>query len=195
MSQSDIFWDGRLNVWSKGIPPGGFDVTDREDLVLSTLLGSCVAACIRDTETGFGGLNHFLLPGDPDGGGNGYGGADRYGVNAMETLINAILRGGGQRGRLEAKLFGGGAILDMTAGDTVGSRNATFAREYMRSEGIPVKGEDLGGPSPRRIYFSPFSGKVKVQRLARSDAVKVSAEEKKLKDSASKPKSGAVELF
>ena len=188
------YWDSRLNSWAKMVLPGEYDITDRDDLTLVTLLGSCVAACVRDRETNVGGLNHFLLP--EERGRSTGGRSERYGVNAMETLINSVLRKGGQRGRLEAKLFGGGAVIDMSGADLVGARNCAFARDYMRAEGIPVTGEDLGGDRPRRIFFTPATGKVRVLRLARSDAKSISAEESRLKKkAAAKPSSGGLELF
>jgi chemotaxis protein CheD len=196
MQKTDEYWDSRMNSWAKMVLPGEYDVTDRDDLTLVTLLGSCVAACVRDTERGVGGLNHFLLPEDKGQAGAGFGRSERYGVNAMETLINTVMRKGGRRDRLEAKLFGGGNVLDMSSGESVGVRNVKFARDYMRTEGIRVTGEDLGGDRPRRIFFSPATGKVRVLRLARSDAKSLSAQESKLKEvAAAKPTSGGVELF
>ncbi len=108
---SDAFWEPKVNAFVITVQPGEYTVTRRGDLVLATLLGSCVAACICDVQAGIGGLNHFLLPGDSTGTGPTSVHATRYGVHAMEKLINEILKMGGDRSRLQAKLFGGGEPL------------------------------------------------------------------------------------
>lgn len=141
--------------WHVQITQGEFYVTDNVKEILTTILGSCISACIRDPVMGIGGMNHFLLPeGD---------GADRdthrFGVNAMEVLINGILSRGGVRSRLEAKLFGGANVIN--AMSDVGSRNAQFAREFLGDEGIAVAGGDVGGTMPRRIQFWPVSGRAR----------------------------------
>ena len=139
---------------------GEFEVTDRHNLVFSTILGSCVSACIRDPSLGIGGMNHFLLPAAP-----GSGADDRrYGVQAMELLVNALLAMGANRHRLEAKVFGGGR---MSAGLVdIGSKNVTFVRQFLGDEGIPIVGESLGGLQARRIHFWPATGRAKQQLVA-----------------------------
>jgi chemotaxis protein CheD len=128
-------------------------VTDDPDVLLTTILGSCVAACMRDPEAGIGGMNHFLLP-DTDGCG---GTAQRFGAHAMELLINDILRRGGKRHRLEAKLFGGGRMFNGLS--DVGEANATFAERFLKDEGVPVLGGSLRGAQARRVQFWPVSGR------------------------------------
>jgi len=145
----------RDGYWHVHLTLGDTYVTSDEDEVLTTILGACIATCIRDPVTGIGGMNHFLLP-------NGEG-RDRearcYGVNAMELLINDILKRGGDRRRLEAKLFGGANVI--SALSDVGSRNAAFARQFLADEGIAVVGGDVGGNTARRIQYSPVSGRAR----------------------------------
>lgn len=159
--------------WHVQIMQGEFYVTDSPDEVLTTILGSCVSACIRDPFAGVGGMNHFLLP---EG-----GGADRdthrFGVNAMEVLINDILKRGGMRSRLQAKLFGGANVIN--AMSDVGSRNAKFARQFLEDEGIAIAGGDLGGNSPRRIQFWPVSGRAR-QLAVGIDKAAIAEQERKL---------------
>jgi chemotaxis protein CheD len=128
--------------------------TDDPEVMLTTVLGSCVAVCLRDPEAGVGGMNHFLLPDSDDAAG---GTAVRFGTHAMELLINDILRRGGRRHRFQAKLFGGGRMF---AGlSDVGDANASFAERFLRDEGVPVMGGSLRGPRARRVRFWPVSGR------------------------------------
>ena len=130
-------------------------VTADPEEVLTTILGSCIAACIRDCSAGIGGMNHFLLP----DGNSGDRAARCYGINAMELLINDILKHGGDRRRLEAKLFGGANVV--AALTDVGSRNIAFARQFLNDEGISIVGGDVGGDLARRIQFAPASGRAR----------------------------------
>lgn len=141
--------------WYIQIMQGDFYVTDTPQEVLTTILGSCISACIRDPSLGIGGMNYFLLP---EGDGEDRN-ARRFGVNAMEILINDILKRGGERSRLEAKLFGGANVIN--AMSNVGSRNAAFAKQFLSDEGIAVTGGDVGGTMPRRIQFWPVSGRAR----------------------------------
>jgi chemotaxis protein CheD len=133
---------------------GEHHVTRDPETVLTTILGSCVAVCLRDPETGIGGMNHFLLP---DGKVEGMDEGRRYGAYAMELLINEILRRGGRRERLEAKLFGGARMFGGLS--DVGASNAAFAEKFLRDEGIPVVGSSLGGTEARRVQYWPTSGR------------------------------------
>jgi len=144
--------DGFLHVQ---LTLGDTYVTSSPEEVLTTILGSCIAACIRDPSAGVGGMNHFLLP----DGNSGDREARCYGVNAMELLINDILKHGGDRRRLEAKLFGGANVV--SALTDVGSRNYAFARQFLLDEGIPIVGGDVGGDLARRIQFMPASGRAR----------------------------------
>lgn len=127
---------------------------DGGDAVLTTLLGSCVAACIRDAGAGIGGMNHFLLPGDEA---RTAGRAESYGLFLMELLVNGLLKQGARRHALEAKLFGGANTVD-NLGD-IGSRNAAFARRFLATEGIACLGGDLGGERGRRVEYWPATGR------------------------------------
>ncbi len=184
------YWDAKVNSLATIVLPGEHRVTDRADLALVTLLGSCVAACIRDVKLGLGGLNHFLLPSADDA---GAGKSLRYGVFAMEALINDVIRRGGSKADLEAKVFGGGNVIDTTASETVGDRNARFVIDYLEREGVPVKARDLGGARARRIFFFPASGRVSVLRLeptvVRDQEIRLKA---RVEDT---PRAGTVELF
>ena len=136
---------------------GEYSVTDDPDVMMGTILGSCVAACIRDPKAGVGGMNHFLLPGaDGDEG-------LRYGVQSMELLLNALYRKGARRERLEVKLFGGARVIDGLS--DVGQQNAAFAERFLASEGIAMNGGSLRGDQARRIQFWPVSGRVREMAL------------------------------
>lgn len=165
---------------------GEYVVVDDESVVLGTILGSCVAACLRDPEAGVGGMNHFLLPGDIS---RASGDAERYGVHLMELLINGLLKRGAQRERLEGKLFGGARMVDGLS--DIGAKNAAFAKNYLRNEGIKLVAEDLGGRHGRRIEYYPVTGRAR-QIFLSGDPRKVHLVETPLAKPASQ---GAVELF
>ena len=135
-----------------------------EDLTYSTILGSCISACVRDVEARVGGMNHFLLA-EPSGhSADRYGASARYGAFAMEQLINKVLtRGTGKKSNLEIKVFGGGLIN--TALTDVGAKNIAFVREFLSDEGYTIAGEDVGGMFARRVMFKPHSGRAFVKRL------------------------------
>ncbi|MDY3556386.1 CheR family methyltransferase [Gemmata sp. JC717] len=147
----------------------------RGPAVIKTLLGSCVAACLWDPETGVGGMNHFSLPGgSADDGANA-----RYGAYAMELLITAIMKKGGDRARLRAKVFGGGKVLNVDAPTmNVGERNAEFVLKFLETEGIPVVGQSLGGNSGRLVRFYPHTGQAQAKPLASRELPAVTAREK-----------------
>lgn len=181
------------DVATISVLPGDYKVVGSEKVFVSTLLGSCVAACIRDRKLGCGGLNHFLLP-EEKGSGSGY--SARYGVHAMEVLINSILGLGANKHDLEAKVFGGGAIIESSARDHVGKKNAEFVMQYLKSEQIDVVASDLGGTKARRIFFQPCTGLVHVNRLPGLDAKQAGLRERNLQKAiSSAPKTGGVELF
>lgn len=145
---------------------GEHGVSARPDEVLSTVLGSCVAACLWDGEAGLGGMNHFLLAHA-----QGQGGAprdSRYGVHAMEMLINALLRAGARRDRLRAKLFGGARIAANLR--DIGRTNADFARGFLRDEGIACVAESLGGTLARRVTFHPATGRARQMLIPAAQA-------------------------
>ena len=144
---------------ARAIVLGELHVSDEPALVVSTTVGSCVAACLFDSERGLGGMNHFLLPGTAGGSAAAEGGAQRYGVHLMELLINGLLARGAGRSRLQAKAFGGARI---TRGLTdAGPRNAAFVEGFLRHEGIPLVGGSLRGEQGRRVQFWPASGRAR----------------------------------
>jgi len=196
----NAFWEPKVNAFVTTVQPGGYAVTQRDDLVLGTLLGSCVAACICDPLAGIGGINHFLLPDDGAAARTGAGGestnATRYGVHAMEILINEIMKLGGARPRLQAKVFGGANVIALSSPNPVGERNQAFTIDFLRREGIPVTGTDMGGDNARRVYFKPATNKVLVQVLDRGDYDRVRRDEVQLKSrTGAEPTTGDVELF
>lgn len=161
---TNIYYDRSFDTDAAKILPGEYYYTPK-DMVIVTVLGSCVAACIRDRVSGIGGMNHFMLPqtnGDPDG---LLSASMRYGTYAMEVLINDLLKAGAKRENLEAKVFGGGNVLRGFTALNVGERNSQFVREYLKAEGIRVVAEDLQDVYPRKVYFFPRTGKVLVKKL------------------------------
>lgn len=190
------YWDPVQGCMNVKVLPGEFYVGAQEELV-STVLGSCVSACIHDPVRGIGGMNHFMLP-EPRGAGDNWsstvGRAARYGSDAMEHLINALLKAGAQRSDFTVKLFGGGRVLAQMS--DVGQRNIEFVRRYIATEKLRVVAEDLGDVYPRQVQFFPQSGKARVRLLRRSDDVKlVDNERTYLKQLANDPIKGEVELF
>lgn len=157
--------DPRFQVPLISLMPGEFHA-GRGETGYTTLLGSCVAACIWDTEQGIGGMNHFLLPasGDIDPVQSGWNKAARYGDLAMELLINKLIVLGARRTSLAAKLFGGGAVLSGSR-SLVGARNAEFAQRYLELEKIRLAAHDLGGNVGRQIYFFPANGEAFVRKV------------------------------
>ncbi len=185
-------WDKDRNCYVAKIMPGQVYVTIQDEGIM-TVLGSCVSACIRDAKLGIGGMNHFMLPATSEEVGVGSAAA-RYGGFAMEHLINEILKNGGRRQNLEAKVFGGGKIIS-NMGD-VGKKNIDFVRCYMSTEGITVLTEDLGDIYPRKVLYFPATGKAFVKRLnAVTDHTVVEAEKDYMRDINQKPKDGDIELF
>ena len=158
--------DSRFPHEIASILPGEYFVS-REPMVVYTVLGSCISACVRDPVARIGGMNHFMLPA-PTGhqSGDAWGGKSaRYGSFAMEQLINGILKHGGQKGRLEVKLFGAGKINNGNI--DVGARNTEWVLSYLNAEGLPVVGRDLGDVYPRKIYYFTESGRVLMKRIER----------------------------
>jgi chemotaxis protein CheD len=160
----NTYYDRFFNKEAVKILPGEYYVTTGDKLIV-TVLGSCVAVCLRDKFTRCGGMNHFLLPNDGSNESGLLTESARYGVYAMEILINHLLKLGANRGRLEAKVFGGGNVLRGLVLNNVGQRNAEFVLDYLRNEGIPVVAKDLLDEYPRKVYFFPDTGVVKVKKI------------------------------
>ncbi len=160
----NIYFDRDFEIDAAKILPGEYYVTAR-DMVLVTVLGSCVSACIRDRVSGIGGMNHFMLPESGQDQMSPVSVPARYGSYAMELMINQLLKMGARRNNLEAKVFGGGSVLSSITSSNVGGLNAEFALGYLRTEGIAVAGQDLLDVYPRKVYFFPHTGRVLVKKL------------------------------
>lgn len=149
---------------------GDHFVSSDPDVVLTTVLGSCVALCLHDPVAGVGGMNHFLLPeGAGADAGADSGAGRRYGAYLMEVLINDVLKAGGRRDRLEAKLFGGGRMFDALT--DIGAANAAFAERFMADEGIAVVGGSLRGAGGRRLHYWPVSGRARQRAVTDQTAL------------------------
>jgi chemotaxis protein CheD len=189
----NLYFDRRFDTRAAKILPGEYYVSGQGE-VLVTVLGSCVAACIRDRESGIGGMNHFMLPDDRSA--ETVSQSARYGAYAMEILINHLLKLGASRHRLEAKVFGGGAVLPSLASSNVGQRNAEFVLEFLKIERIPVLAQDLLGNRPRKLYYFPETGRVLVKKLQRVHNDTLATREKDYKTRLSgMPMAGDIELF
>ncbi|MGE0859810.1 MAG: chemoreceptor glutamine deamidase CheD [Gammaproteobacteria bacterium] len=188
-------FDVKLDATVAKILPGEYYATGDHEYITTTL-GSCVSACLWDPLVAFGGMNHFMLP-DAGEGRLEIGGASdaaRYGSFAMEHLINAILKAGGRRERLRAKIVGGGNVLQIAT--NIGGRNIEFVRGYLRNEGIQIVGEDVGGRAGRLVRFHPASGAAAVKPLASTESRGlVDAEGSYRINIERKPAAGEVELF
>ena len=174
------YFDREFGLAAVKLLPGEYYVT-AEDMVLTTVLGSCVSACLRDSVSGIGGMNHFMLPDVADPVYFDAAAAMRYGAHAMQVLLSEVVRAGARRERLEAKVFGGGAVLSSMTLLNIGERNADFVLRYLLAERIRIAAQDLRGKLPRRINFFPFTGRVTVRKLRQQDdALLVKREEQAL---------------
>ena len=161
------YWDRSNGIVAAKILPGEYYVT-RDEEMITTVLGSCISACIRDKALGIGGMNHFMLPETTedrllDGVEAVVGNSTRYGNYAMEHLINTILVNGGKRHNLEVKLFGGGKIIPTFTG--IGLKNIGFVLDYVDTEGLNLLAQDLGDIYPRKVNYFPKTGKVKMKKI------------------------------
>ena len=192
------YWDPACARWSAKILPGEYFVT-RNDEAITTVLGSCISACMRDPSLRIGGMNHFMLPADNSTGKSswieGPGGlATRYGSYAMESLINELMKLGARRDRMEVKLFGGGKILSSMT--DVGKKNIEFAKGFLSLEGFRIAAEDVGDMCPRRVVYFPTTGVVMLKRLRALDVVEIAQRETNYMTSLTNKKSDDdVELF
>lgn len=188
------YWDKHQELYAAKILPGEYYVTRNHECI-TTVLGSCVSACIRDVKLGIGGMNHFMLPMHRGAEDNSViSDAARYGNFAMEHLINDVIRHGGQRSQLEFKLFGGGRI--MQAMMDVGRKNIDFVLDYLRTEGFTAAAEDLGDVYPRKVNYFPKTGRVRVKKLRSMHNDTIIQRESKYMDELSvAPVQGEIELF
>jgi len=184
---SFFFWDANFKNDAVKVLPGEFFVSD-EDMLIVTTLGSCIAACLWDRERRIGGMNHFMLP---------EGDSGRYGSYAMELLINQLMKRGASRSTLEAKVFGGGAVIASMTSLNVGERNTQFVIDYLQTERIPVVSKDVLDVCARKVCLLPASGKVLMKRLAPTNADALVAQERAAAEKAAPQATGggSVDLF
>jgi len=189
---SFFFYDAHFQSEAVKILPGEYFVFN-EDVLIMTTLGSCIAVCLWDRQAKIGGMNHFMLP-DNGGGASDSG---RYGSFAMELLINEMLKMGASRLTLEAKVFGGGAVISGMSSINVGERNTQFVMDYLKTERIPVVSKDVLEIYPRKVCFFPKSGKAMVKRLAPSNPDAIVAQERAAAQKAAVPATtgGSIDLF
>ncbi len=186
---SFFFYDAHFKNAAVKVLPGEYFV-DNEDLLVMTTLGSCIAACLWDRHAQIGGMNHFMLP-------EGQGDSGRYGSFAMELLINEMMKRGASKGRMEAKIFGGGAVIAGMNTINVGERNTNFVLDYLKTERIPVVSKDVMDVYPRKVCFLPRSGKAMVKRLAAANADALVQQDKAAAQKAQPVASsgGSIDLF
>jgi chemotaxis protein CheD len=186
---SFFFYDAHFKNDAVKILPGEYFVHD-EDMLIMTTLGSCIAACLYDRNAKVGGMNHFMLP-------EGVGDSGRYGSYAMELLINEMMKRGAHRMTMEAKIFGGGAVVSGMTTMNVGERNTNFVLDYLKTERIPVVSKDVMDVYPRKVCFLPGSGKAMVKRLAPTNTDALIAQERAAaqKIAPASTGGGSVDLF
>ena len=196
------YWDKVNGVWAAKILPGEFYVSTHGEMI-STVLGSCISACIRDKVKGIGGMNHFMLPQDNEFSSDNWGGnpataSSRYGNWAMEYLINAILKRGGKRENLEVKLFGGGQMMAQMT--DIGQKNILFVYQYLAEEKLQIAASDVGDIYARKVLYFPDTGSVKVRRIknVKNDTIirrESDYQRKMVTNKDDQNSSGNVELF
>ncbi len=186
---SFFYWDARFQNDAVKLLPGEFFV-HQEDILLTTTLGSCIAACLWDRSARVGGMNHFMLP-------DGAGDSGRYGSYAMELLINEMMKRGASRTSMEAKVFGGGQVVSGMNSLNVGERNTQFVMDYLKTERIPILSKDVMDIYPRKVCFLPASGKAMVKRLTPTHADALVAQDRAAAQRAvpANTGGGSVDLF
>lgn len=193
------YWDDRHHIYAAKLLPGDFYVSLHGELI-ATVLGSCISACIRDPDTGVGGMNHFMLPIHRNiQAGKSWvdtpvSDRTRYGNIAMERLINVILASGSQKKNLEVKLFGGANVLDIDS--DIGGKNIEFVIQYLKREGLQVSAEDVGGNCPRKIQYFPLTGRVRMKKLNSMHNQTLKSRERKYIENINNTKiAGKIDLF
>lgn len=188
---SFFYFDHHFQFNTAKVLPGEYFVSN-QNVMINTVLGSCIAACIWDSRAGLGGMNHFMLPDSDASDVSG-----RYGSYAMELLINEMMKAGARRESLQAKVFGGGQVMHGFTTLNVGERNTKFVLDYLRTERIPVLSQDVLDIYPRKVCFFPVSGKAMVKRLAHAHPEALMVQEKKGNAAtvAQSTAGGSVDLF
>jgi chemotaxis protein CheD len=187
---SFFYYDPHFQQIAVKVLPGEYYVTT-DDMVIMTVLGSCIAACIWDPRVRVGGMNHFMLPeGGADAGG-------RYGSYAMELLINEMMKLGARREYMQAKVFGGGQVMQSFTTMNVGERNTQFVLDYLQTERIAVVSKDVLDIYPRKVCYFPSTGKAMVKRLAHSHPETLETQERKGSAAivAKSTAGGSIDLF
>lgn len=186
---SFFFYDAHFRTDAVKVLPGEYYV-DNEDIAVMTTLGSCIAACLWDRQARVGGMNHFMLP-------EGAGDSGRYGSYAMELLINEMMKRGASRQTMEAKVFGGGAVISGMNTINVGERNTKFVTEFLNTERIAIVSKDVLDIYPRKVCFLPASGKAMVKRLAATNTDALLAQDRVAAQKAAPASTGggSVDLF
>ncbi|MGB1238546.1 MAG: chemoreceptor glutamine deamidase CheD, partial [Pseudomonadales bacterium] len=185
------FWQPKWKRYCVKIKPGEFYVSG-ESIVITTVLGSCVSACIYDEHCGIGGMNHFMLP--QSGQSSNLSRSMRYGLFAMEQLINEIMKHGGKREHMQVKITGGGNMLNSYGG--VGAQNIEFIQNYIKEEQLQLSGCDLGGTSARKIAYFPDEGRMLVNKIGANESLNLVESERSFRERAtSSVDDTEVELF
>lgn len=191
----------RINIKGIGSPvvtlhPGEF-YSSTEDIVLSTVLGSCVAVALFDRKTGMGGLNHFMLPGPVEAPNPILSESAKYGMYAMELLINDMMKKGARKTDLVAKVFGAASVLNFSGGTAsrIPLSNIEFTVAYLADEGIPIRAKDVGGALPRKIFFFVRTGKVLLKRIPRTRNTAIKKEESEYLEKIRERDSGPIRIF
>ncbi len=191
-------YDHRFDKQISIIHPGEYFSSD-EDIIISTILGSCIAVALYDPEHHQGGLNHFMLPGELHGRQFYLEESARYGMFAMELLINDLLKKGARRNKFTAKVFGGGHVLRNTSTGNIPDSNIRFALDFLETEKIPIVSRDVGGTEARKVLFFPQTSQVLLKRFRGQDVKPVEREEsaylQRIKKSARKDTTPEVTLF
>ncbi len=169
---SFFYLDHHFQYNAVKVLPGEYFVSG-DDIVMMTVLGSCISACLWDTRARIGGMNHFMLP---EGGADD--GLGRYGSYAMELLINEMLKSGARRESLQAKIFGGAQVMANFTTMNVGERNTAFVIDYLQTERIALLSQDVLDIYPRKVCFFPATGKAMVKRLAHAHPEQIEIHEK-----------------
>lgn len=187
---SFFYTDQQFHCNAVKILPGEYFVSD-ENIIITTVLGSCIAVCLWDEQRKISGMNHFMLPGNHDDS------SGRYGSYAMELLINSMMKKGASRNRLQAKIFGGGKVVDSLNRLNIGEKNTQFAIDYLKTEHIPIVTRDVLGPYPRRVVMLANTGKVMVKRMNTNDPEKIEKQEVfgAATKIVSKTAGGSIDLF
>lgn len=196
------YWDKVHGVWAAKILPGELYVSTHGEMI-STVLGSCISVCIRDKKKGIGGMNHFMLPqnnefSSENWGNNPVTSSSRYGNWAMEYLINAILKRGGEKKNFEVKIFGGGQMMAKMT--DIGQKNILFVYQYLAEEQLKIEASDVGDIYARKVLYFPDTGSVKVRRIknVKNDTIikrETEYEKHVARDQEAKPNSNNIELF